>query len=641
MAKNGKKDQSLDQVRLLVSEQNVHGLVEILLEEDARGLECVLALDGLLEINNTQAWDAIGEVLTVNETVVVERMIDQLAVSHVPGAVRALGCCLSNPNMLLRSQAMRALSRNWNPTTMPHLLRASRDPAKSIARGARRCLEARVHEYPTIMTEIREATAEGIMEFLDLEWAMHLASDSYPDNIRAMAIGRIGEIGGEGATQCLIALAQVATDELGETCWRALEACQDLTDFLMLPLLVHENPAIKARALRKYSQIVGADGADLLEGLTADADPDVRKSALLGIARLRGNEAIPKLFAALKDEDEGVQMLALSELSRIPDSSPELVDAATFFKGEIRRLALIALAKRGIVVDSLMPYYFEFLMKGAGCTDTTQVDYLDAINIIAKALAENHNPEGLIVFTGLGRSIIRRIRRTAIEAIMAYPPEDRVDALHSLEDSEDRDILRNVADGLHEVRDQRAVMPLIRVCMTLRGRPMLRAREALKEYSQVDDIEFLLGALKSRWAAVRQWSAQRLAELKDPASVPGLLEASHDEDVEVQLAVVEALGPFATDEERVVERMLEVVALGDVSVKQAACEALGEARCKAAVPALIKALHNYFLRPRAEMALKMIGDRKGYLAIKRLERREKMFPKKPRDVILAKKRAAI
>ena len=69
-------------------------------------------------------------------------------------------------------------------------------------------------------------------------------------------------------------------------------------------------------------------------------------------------------------------------------------------------------------------------------------------------------------------------------------------------------------------------------------------------------------------------------------------------------------------------------------------EALGEARCKAAVPDLVKALHNYFLRPRAEQALKMIGDRKGYLAIKRLKRREKLFPKKPRDVILRKKKAA-
>ena len=35
--------------------------------------------------------------------------------------------------------------------------------------------------------------------------------------------------------------------------------------------------------------------------------------------------------------------------------------------------------------------------------------------------------------------------------------------------------------------------------------------------------------------------------------------------------------------------------------------------------------HNFFLRPRATEALRRIGDRKGYLAIRRLERREALF----------------
>ena len=53
---------------------------------------------------------------------------------------------------------------------------------------------------------------------------------------------------------------------------------------------------------------------------------------------------------------------------------------------------------------------------------------------------------------------------------------------------------------------------------------------------------------------------------------------------------------------------------------------------------LIKALHNFFLRPRAAEALKRIGDRKGILAMKRIARREKLFPKKPKEALEEERR---
>jgi HEAT repeat protein len=98
---------------------------------------------------------------------------------------------------------------------------------------------------------------------------------------------------------------------------------------------------------------------------------------------------------------------------------------------------------------------------------------------------------------------------------------------------------------------------------------------------------------------------------------------SREKDVEVQLAALEALMRFTAKHELVRERMLEAVAFGDLSVRQAACEALGQARCAEAVPALIALLGNTFLRPRALDALRRIGDRRGFIAMKRLERRTK------------------
>jgi hypothetical protein len=63
-------------------------------------------------------------------------------------------------------------------------------------------------------------------------------------------------------------------------------------------------------------------------------------------------------------------------------------------------------------------------------------------------------------------------------------------------------------------------------------------------------------------------------------------------------------------------------------VREKAIETLGENQVKAAVEPLIRLLGNPFLRFRAEEALMRIGDRRGYLAIKRRKIREKMFGKK-------------
>ena len=165
--------------------------------------------------------------------------------------------------------------------------------------------------------------------------------------------------------------------------------------------------------------------------------------------------------------------------------------------------------------------------------------------------------------------------------------------------------------------------------MECRGLVRKRAGDQLERKDGLMDVGFLIQCLQEPFASVRQWGASRLQDLHDARSIEPLLLASRDDDVEVQLAVFEALGPFGSEHEGVRERLLEAISFGDVSVRQAACEALGNARCVEAVPDLIRALHNFFLRPRATIALQRIGSRKGYLAIKRLERREKLFSKKP------------
>ncbi len=624
---NKKKDR--DVVEFLVRSQDVDGLARLLVDPNVKGVQAKLATDGLLKIASVESFDALGTVLCQCETTVVEGIIAQLDELDNNEAIRLLSECLGNPNVFHRSSAVQGLSRQKSAKAIPHLLRATRDPERSLARMASRIVLRRVERNAGILGQVSEATVEGVLDLMDDRWAMELLSPSYPQNIRILAALRLGKIGGDEASQALASIASSDTTELADACWRALESCHSVSDFILLPLLVNPDPKTKARSITLYATSMGQDATDLFTGLCADAHAIVRVSALQALSRVSGAGAIPTLVAALDDVEDQVRIQAIILLCREEDSTPELVQAVRTQDGDIRRRALVTLANRQVVTSDLIQPYIEFLYQGSSCTDLSQRDYLDSLAVTAKTLGKSQNFEALLALTALARSVIRRMRRAAITGLMEYPPEDRADALASLLDTHDPDILKNVAFGLHGSQDERAVLPLIRASIECRGKPMVKAKEALKEYAKTEDVEFLIECLSNRWPAVKRFAAEQLRDKADERSIPALLDTSRDEDVEVQLAVFEAMGPFASENEEVRARMLEGIGYGDISVRQAACESLGNARCKEAVPDLIRALHNFFLRPRASQALRMIGDRKGFLAIKRLEIRERLFKKRP------------
>ncbi|MCA9319944.1 MAG: HEAT repeat domain-containing protein [Planctomycetes bacterium] len=632
MALGRRRDERTKNIQYLIRTNDVESLSDLLLNPDTKGAHRNLVIDGLFRLDSQEAWEAIGHALTGNDQAVVEMLITQLDEIATPQAMKAAAEALSNRNVFIRSSAVRVLSKRQSGQTLTALLRASRDPDKSIARMAARTILRRVETRPRLMAEVHDATAEGILGLMDDRWSMELLSPSYPENIRILAAQRLGTIGGDEASHTLASIAQATRGAVSNACWEALERCPSVSEFVMLPLLVDPNPETKAKAISIYAKFSDETAIDLITGLTRDAAPVVRKASLKCLATLAPVPAIPVLEAALDDADVEVKSLSMDLLCNIEDSSPELVRAVFKRSGENRRKALVCLANRGIITSDLVPAYIEFLYKGSSCTDLSQRDYLDSLATTAKTLGQSMNFEAMLALTSLAHSVIRRLRRAAIEGLMEFPPEDRVDALYSLAGSHDADIVKNVAFGLHEVGDKRAVVPLIRCAMECRGKPMVKAKDLLTSYDEINEVQFLIKGLSERWASVRKFSAERLRIVKDASSIPALLIASRDEDVEVQLAVFEAMGPFAAEHEDVTERMLEAISYGDISVRQAVCEALGEARCKAAVPELVRALSNCFLRPRASDAIRRIGDRKGFLALKRLEIREKLFKRKPEEL---------
>jgi HEAT repeat protein len=247
-----------------------------------------------------------------------------------------------------------------------------------------------------------------------------------------------------------------------------------------------------------------------------------------------------------------------------------------------------------------------------------------------------------------------------------------------------------VAEVLASARDRRGLVPLLRALDECPGAEK-KLGPLLSVYPQVKQIRFLLRALKERWPSVKRFAARALIDLDSPEMIepllaatndsdpevqraalqalsrfakrpevqrrlielrdgcadegtrqhaiamllgmdPGsviepLLQASRDDDLEVQLAAVEALGKYAQRPD-VCARFIELLDYGDISLREKAMEMLGAQKVKEAVEPLIRYLSNPFLKFRAREALVMIGERKGILAIKRVQIRERLFGKK-------------
>jgi len=305
------------------------------------------------------------------------------------------------------------------------------------------------------------------------------------------------------------------------------------------------------------------------------------------------------------------------------------------------------------------------------------------------AVATTFPPGALAILVATARCRSAIIRRAAVDGLSAKHPELVLDVFASLTDTDDPDILKRVALALANAHDPRALIPLLRAhdeCSGMKD----KIDKLLEAYPETKHLKFLISLLKKPWPSVKRFGArglleldspemiepllalskdpdpevqaaalqalakfskrpevyQRLIEIRDgggneslrqnavatilgldsPTVIGPLIEASRDDDAEVQLASVKALGKFAAKPE-VYNRLIEILDYGDISVREMAVITLGDHQVKEAVPALIRFLGNPFLKYRVKDALRHIGDRKGYLAIKRFEIREKYFGK--------------
>lgn len=408
----------------------------------------------------------------------------------------------------------------------------------------------------------------------------------------------------------------------------------------MVARLADADPSVRLAALRALRSKPPEGWIDRLLEVASDASVDVRKEAVEELGRSADARARAALVTACADAEVEVRRAALRRLPLDDDLLPTCLAALEWpfperdqdWGGPVRERIVRRLGER--MVQDALPVLARIanedrvLLRRAAVESILKIGGPEALRAVystpdAEGEASPQQEERPAMSAEEAQAILAKLANLDDPDVVLEP---RVrDALAAFRDTPDKSVLRKVALGLGRAGDPRGLLPLVRSLEECRGSMVFEAKKLIARYPEHRSIGFLVPALKSRWTSIRRFAAERMREATDPRALEPLLAAIEDEDSEVQCAVVSALANYATDP-RVTPRLLGCVTLGDISVRQAAIEALGDAKVQEAVPSIIAALQNPFLRDRAEAALRKIGDRKGVLAVKRVRRRESLFP---------------
>jgi HEAT repeat protein len=181
---------------------------------------------------------------------------------------------------------------------------------------------------------------------------------------------------------------------------------------------------------------------------------------------------------------------------------------------------------------------------------------------------------------------------------------DDIDKLVQNLTNEDVIVRLNAAKALGEMKDARAVEPLI---MTLKDEKCgSMAANALVKIGK-PSVSPLIAALKDDDPIVRRNATKALGEIKDAGAVEPLINSLKDSDLIVRRNAAKALGEIK--DMRAVEPL--IVSLKDDSavVRRNAAESLGEIKDSRATESLVTCLKDgdAIVRKNAALALKEIG----------------------------------
>jgi len=250
-----------------------------------------------------------------------------------------------------------------------------------------------------------------------------------------------------------------------------------------------------------------------------------------------------------------------------------------------------------------------------GLIEALADDYWSVRMYAGHALAKIGGPRVIEVLIPMLGDIIKECRDGAMNDFVTIgtPAVDRLVA--ALRDERWR-VRECAARALGLIRDMRAVDGLIAALRDRDGAVRTVAAEALGRLGEPKAIKSLMALFKDSSKLVRASATIALTQIGE-ATVDPLLEGTKDENFQVRLHSVQALGGITSDyptgrswlrDARAVPHLIRLLKDKDRAVREDAAIALGMIGHPDAVPALIEALQDGQVKVRAIMALGMIGD---------------------------------
>lgn len=673
----------LREIKALSRRVDIEGLRERLSEAYSAKARAA-ALNELIVLGTANAWKAITDVLSQEPLTVGQPALQTLSDVNSPEVIPAIAGALGSKNIFLRSEAVRLLSGRDDRTVWSYLLRASRDPAESIRRLATRQLLELTSTRRDKLGELRKELLEGIFSVLPVENVETLLVEDLPAVVRDAAILRMSETSNPETVAFLMRLCIEPGAEHGDAAIEAIENNPTILAKHIKIILDRTDSPYYERLFACFAKRAGNEDVEMLIQALSSRRPSIRKNAALALNRMFADHVLPMLTGLATDPASEVVLALMDclEHSSVGVAEPLLVSAALEGPPEVRGRALSLAAELTIPHPALEDLYCGILKDGL--TDARPVgDLLNDMCNAVKTLGRMTSKKAMPLLAQASLSVSARLRRMAVEAIESYPQDLKIRMYENLIDAPDPRLVARVAFALYEKDPSSALVPLIRTAMGPRKRDGRKADEVLSGMAETRDLRVLSELLHSPHPRVKQYAVESLADFADPRLVSKLvsaiergdteaqeramrnlqevvaarregrepelddedldgeegeetaspealellLSASDESDELLQLSAVESLERYV-HEPKVAERLIAFLDYGSVPVRQKSVEILGRNKIVYAVPALIKALNNIFLRSYAEEALRIIGDRRGYLAVVRKRKREKMFPKR-------------
>ncbi len=558
-------------------------------------------------------------------------------------ALPDLTALLNDEDETQRRLVVEALTFMSDPAVVPGLLQATTDTSADV-RGA--AIEALSN------TEDARAVNRLIEMLSDNSWVR--SARQRISDIAARVLEKIGTRN---------ALDAVARWRRGETPGDAKGSLPAVVAVTAKPEATPNGARNSASQLKERFRFIKrdsrvAEAADEFRDLTSK-DWVARKNAVLALSAVEMPIALPKLVAALKDEDTHVRMAAVQVLSSIKnDGAMEgllqaigdldtlvcdaAADALTAFgklaiPGLLRALDSDNATMRGAAIEALGkigdPSVDTPLI--ACLTDTRRPWLAEqrVCDLAARALLNLNTTDGnAAVETWRKTEVGQEFRDPSRPSARRVTPPSTLPEVSNGSTNgnttDQRHILDQLLDDLrHEEWGKRedAAKALREYAKTLRGSK--NSPEAQRLVKAVEDTDWVVRfaatealswigdpmattvmskLLADKYWMVRVAALRGLQELNDKAALPDIINVSKDANSNVREAAAEALGYLGTVE--TIPVLTGMLQDDERFVRFAAVEALGRIGTDAAVPVLVRALNDMNIRMSAAYALGQIGS---------------------------------